>query len=131
APSWWMPGELAVELGPAGKLIRFRAIPQFKPDSPKAQAKPDWQQWFPKEFTGFDLTALEPVEDRGMTPPDAFDQLQVWRGGKPGGGGFYVQAAAFAGKPVYFEVFSRSKFERQIPKTQQNSTSRELGESMT
>jgi hypothetical protein len=31
-PPWFVPGELGVDLDPAGRLIRFRAIPGFKPD---------------------------------------------------------------------------------------------------
>jgi serine/threonine-protein kinase len=138
SPGWWTPGELAVELDPAGKLIRFRAIPEFKPDAPKIPAKPDWQQWFPKEFTGLDLAALELIEDRGPPPPDAFDQLQVWHGCKAGSGtDFYLQAAAYAGMPVYFEVLSPAAFEGRTPSTpmwriqflqQDTSSSRQFGE---
>jgi serine/threonine-protein kinase len=130
-PSWFVPGELGVKLEAAGKLRCFRALPPSTVDSPKVQAKPDWQTWFPKEVTGFDLMALQPIEDRGPTPPDAFDQLQVWCAGKAGTAGeFYVQAAAYSGKPVYFQVFSPAEFQGPSPGTQQASSSRQLGESM-
>jgi len=137
-PSLLIPGELLVKLDAAGKLIWFHAVAPSKSDSPNDPAKPDWQVWFSKEFTGFDLAALTPIEDRGLTPPVAFDQLQAWRGGKPGGSDFYVQAAAYAGRPVYFGVFTSAEFERtesQAPSfnayRELGSSSRQLGESMT
>src|SRR5262249_14986998 len=125
-------------LDTAGKLIGFRAIPPLNPDSPKDQAKPDWQAWFPKEFVGFELSSLQPIEERVMTPPDAFDQLQVWKSGKSeNAASFYVQAAAYAGKPVYFRVLSLADFEGLTPsspmwhlKAQETSTSRQRGESI-
>jgi serine/threonine-protein kinase len=130
-PSWSVPGELGVNLDAAGKLICFRALPPLKADSPRIQAKPDWQAWFPKEVTGFDLMALEPVEDRGPTPPDAFDHMQVWRGGQAGTAGeFYVQAAAYSGRPVYFQAFSAAGFQGPSLGIQQAPSSRQLGESM-
>ena len=128
-PSWVVPGDLGVKLDAAGKLFCFHALPPLKTDSPKVQTKPDWQAWFPKEVTGFDLAALQPIEERGPTPPSAFDQLQVWRSGEAGTGGFYVQAAAYAGKPVYFQVFSPAEFQAPGPGNQASS-SRQLGESM-
>jgi serine/threonine-protein kinase len=130
-PSWVVPGELGLKLDGVGKLICFRALPPLKADSPKVQEKPDWHVWFPKEFTGFDLMALQPIEDRGPTPPDAFDQVQMWRGGKAGSGDeFYVQAAAYFGKPVYFQVFSPAEFQGPDPGTQTASSSRQGGERM-
>jgi serine/threonine-protein kinase len=115
-PSWLVPGELGVELDPAGKLIRFRALPPLRPDRPQAQEKPAWQEWFPEELTGFDLAALEPLEDRGLRPPDAYDELQVFKVSGPAGAAkAYVQAAAYAGRPVYFEVLTPAEFEGQSP----------------
>ncbi len=115
-PRWVIPGEMGVELDPAGRLIQFRAIPLPEPGHLNFQATPHWQEWYPKEFTGIDLSALESIEERGPPPPDAFDQLQVWKGTQPGmGGDIYVQAAAWAGKPVYFRILSRSEFEGRTP----------------
>ncbi len=63
----------------------------------------------------------------------------MWKGGKPGtGGDFFVQAAAYAGKPVYFSVFSPAEFEGQTPsmamwprpQSLQTWTLRQLGFSM-
>ena len=121
-PSWVVPGDVGVKLDVTGKLNCFRALPAVMLKAPEVQSKPDWQTWFPKEFIGFDLMALEPIAGQGMTPPDAFDQLQVWRGSKPGGDDFYVQAAAYAGKPVYFQVFSPAEFRRPDPQSRGSVT---------
>ncbi len=138
-PHWIVHGELGVELDPAGRLIQFRAIPLPEPSDLNFQATPHWQEWYPKEFTGIDLSSLESIEERGPPPPDAFDQLQVWKGTQPGmGGDIYVQAAAWAGKPVYFRIFSRSTFEGRTPsmaigrlyQPQKNSAARQRGESI-
>jgi len=138
-PPFFTPGQLAVQLDGAGKLTWFRAIPFPEPAHPKIQAAPDWQTWFPREFTGFDLAALEPIEDQGVPPPDAFDQLQVWKGSQPGSGGnFYVEAAAYAGKPVYFCVLSPAEFEQRNsststsprPQAERAPTSRARGEAL-
>lgn len=138
-PPWFVPGELGVELDAEGKLIRFRAIPPLQPDSSKVQVKPDWLMWFPKEFTGFDLTALEPIQDRGVPPPDGFHQMQVWKGAPvETGGAFYVQAAAYAGKPVYFCVFNPAEFDGRSParpmwlrpQAQPTTTARQRGENI-
>ena len=135
-PRWVIPGEL-VELDPAGRLIQFRAIPFLDPGHLNFQEKPHWQEWFPKDLTGFDLSAMEPIEERGPPVPDAFDQLQVWKGTHPGAGGdIYVQAAAWARKPVSFRIFSLAEIDGKTPsmamgrlyQPQKTSASRVRGE---
>ena len=68
------------------------------------------------------------VHDQSRTPPDAFDALRVWKGtddqsGEP----FYVEAAAFRGKPVYFEVFSASRFENDWTLQSTGNSDRQTG----
>jgi serine/threonine-protein kinase len=137
-PSWLAPGELGVELDPAGKLIRFRALPPLAKRPPVSE-KPAWQEWFPRELTGFDLGALEPLEGRGVRPPDAYDALQVFVVSEPAGTAkAYVQAAAYAGRPVYFEVLAPAEFDGRAPSkamwapflASQSSIARQRGESL-
>jgi serine/threonine-protein kinase len=64
-----------------------------------------WEDWFPADQLGFDLGKLTPVSWT-RTPPDAFDRVQAWEGTWPDSSEpIYVQAAAYRGRPVYFEVF--------------------------
>jgi hypothetical protein len=51
-PGFVVPGELLVRLDAAGKLIWFHAVAPSKSDAPSDRIKPDWQVWFPREFTG-------------------------------------------------------------------------------
>lgn len=114
-PRWVVPGESGVGLKPDGKLVWFRAVPPSRPDKPELAVKFDGSEWFPEEFTGFDLKTLEKVEGKELRPPDAYDQLQVWKGRRPKTGErFFIEAAAYSGKPVYFEVFSRAEFGRGL-----------------
>jgi serine/threonine-protein kinase len=127
-PPWLVPGELGVELDPAGKLLHFRALPALRPDRPPVAEGSDWLGWFPRELTGFDLSALQPIQDRGVRPPDAYDELRVWKVSEPAGTPkTYVQAAAYAGRPVYFEVLAPAEFEGRSPTT---SGARQRGESL-
>jgi len=127
-PPWSVPGELGVELDPAGRLIRFRALPPLRAGRTPGQGKPDWQEWFPRELTGFDLKALQPLEGQGVHPPDAYEEMQAWKVSEPAGAvNAYVQAAAYAGRPVYFEVLSPAEFEGRSPST---SVARQRGENL-
>src|SRR5437016_628250 len=55
------------------------------------------------------------IEDKEPPPPDAYDQLRFWKGQTSGSTNeFYVEAAAYKGKPVYFEVFSPMQLETTL-----------------
>jgi serine/threonine-protein kinase len=109
-PHWAVPGELGVVLDPRGKLLSFRAVPPLIPDPQLREREPDWTNWFAEEELGFDLARLEKTSDKMLRPPDPYDHLQVWRGVSPQTNAFYVEAAAYSGRPVYFEVLEPSRF---------------------
>jgi serine/threonine-protein kinase len=99
-----------------------------------------WQQWFTPAATGFvlesvgtsplseegaaeasgsardetaelALTSLFAVDDVARTPPGVVDVVRVWRGrDRVSGDEIIVEAAAYRGRPVYFEVFSAEGF---------------------
>lgn len=132
-PPWDAPGEVGVELDAKGNLVQFRAIPGLDSVQTRGEVKPAWHEWFPEELTGLDLRALRPLPDRGVPPPDAYDQLQSWMGGATTGGVFYVQAAAYNGRPVYFAVLSPAEFKgesslRAMWRRSQESAARQRGE---
>jgi hypothetical protein len=137
-PPWEVPGELGVELDAKGRLVRFRAVASWASVQATNSAPLPWQEWFPKEFTGIDLQALETIPDRGVPPQDAYDQLQVWKAGSVAGGVFYVQAAAHGGRPVHFKVLAPSEFKAMSPagaagrdpSVAQKNANRQRGESL-
>ncbi|HWI57921.1 MAG TPA: hypothetical protein VNZ22_11890, partial [Bacillota bacterium] len=115
-PRYEVPGEAGVRLSPRGELLWLRVVPpRLLPASPPSPREPEWAKWFPEDLLGFDLGRLEKTSDRVWRPPDPYDQLQVWRGVGPKSNVFYAEAAAFAGRPVYFQVLDPSWFESPAP----------------
>src|SRR5262249_4741805 len=76
------------------------------PESPAEPGQPEWDKWFPEELLGFDLGRLEKATNKVWRPPDAYDQLQVWRGVGANSNVFYFEAAALAGGPGYLQGLS-------------------------
>ena len=109
-PHWGVPGELGLKLNPRGELLSFRAVPALIPERPSNDREPEWTQWFPPESLGFDLGAMEKISNKVLRPPDACDHVQVWRGFGPQTNEFYVEAAAYNGLPVYFEILGPWRF---------------------
>jgi hypothetical protein len=110
-PRWGLPGELGLHLSPKGNLLRFRAVPLGETNLQFGTVEPDWRKWFPAQTIGFDVDTLQGVDDKRLPPPDASDQFKVWKGLWPNTTNeFYVEAAAYSGKPVYFEVFTAAQF---------------------
>jgi Protein kinase domain len=106
-PRYEVPGEAGVRLSPSGELLWLRVVPpHLLPASPPEPRQPEWAKWFPEDLLGFDLGRLETATNKVWRPPDAYDQLQVWRGVGPKSNVFYVEAAALAGRPVYFQVLA-------------------------
>jgi serine/threonine-protein kinase len=115
-PRYEVPGEAGVALSPSGRLLWLRVVPsRLLPASSPEPRQPEWAKWFPEELIGFDLARLEKATNAVWRPPDAYEQLQVWRRMGPNSNVFYVEAAAFAGRPVYFHVLDPSWFESPAP----------------
>jgi len=100
------PGSLSVRLDTQGRLIRFSAMPapfdEGQSHSPQP-GKEDWAGLF--SAAGLDVGRLAPAEPK-LTPPSAFDARAAWIGTFPEQPGLAlrVEAAAWRGRPVYFEV---------------------------
>jgi serine/threonine-protein kinase len=93
------PGMVSVTLNAAGQLLYLRAVPpEVQPT--QAATAPDWSQLFTE--AGLNLADFKPV-DATFVPPAAFDNRASWQG-------TYshlqltIEAASFAGKPVFFNV---------------------------
>jgi serine/threonine-protein kinase len=89
----------------SGRLLRFVAIPpQLEEDSPPpAAATPDWSRLFAE--ARLDPAALRPVAPR-WTPLFHSDARAAWEGTWPERSDvpIRVEAAAYRGRPVWFEV---------------------------
>jgi serine/threonine-protein kinase len=102
-----LPGMAGVHLDPAGKLLRLYAIPVRHSDAPATPPDPDWAHWFDRQTIGFDLEKdLKRAPLSEWPPPCACDRQAAWTGTLPGRPDLAVrvEAAAYRGRPVYFEV---------------------------
>ncbi|MDG1896958.1 MAG: hypothetical protein P8J37_18785 [Fuerstiella sp.] len=126
-PPWDFSNELGLRLDAQGKLRFFRAgAPQTAAENTVVEDSSNlpWEEWFSQQRTRVYLargegestdvepnasaTVLTVVPIQIRTPPDAYDAVRVWQGEQ-----IIVQAAAYRGRPVYFEIFSESRFKAQ------------------
>jgi len=103
------PGMLSLRLDMQGRLILFSAEPARFEEGPILAPQPDKDAWA-KLFSaaGLDVAQLTPTEPK-WTPPSACDTRAAWSGTFPGTPDLAdlplrVEAAAWRGKPVYFEM---------------------------
>ncbi|MBI1766014.1 MAG: serine/threonine protein kinase [Acidobacteria bacterium] len=100
------PGMVCIRLDMQGRLLRFSAEPPALDEGPSHSSQPTQDNWArlfsAAEIDVARLTATEPK----WTPPSAFDTRAAWSGAFPEQPDLplRVEAAAWHGKPVYFEV---------------------------
>jgi len=97
-------GMTAVTLDPEGRLVRFEAIPpQHTKNEPPASLQPyEWKQLF--TLAGLDMAQFQPAAP-AWNSLAASDQRAAWTGVWPETSkSLRVEAAAFQGKPVYFQL---------------------------
>lgn len=128
-PSKEVPGEVDIILGGDKRLCKFRAWPALKLWTTREPAACPWSDWFKPERTGYflpttqgehpppslseDIVTLDVCEDRWRAVLVPFDKVQAWKGIDPiTGETFYIQAAAFQGKPTFFGKFTAAEFEQ-------------------
>jgi serine/threonine-protein kinase len=99
-------GMAGVSLDTRGRLLAFYGVP---PQLAEPQDAPpvafDWSKLFAE--AGLDASAFKQVEPRWV-PPHPFDARAAWEGFYPGQADvpLRVEAAAFRGRPVYFQLIS-------------------------
>lgn len=93
------PGMVSLTLNGAGHLLGFRAVPPEIQPSQSASA-PDWSQLFTE--AGLNLADFKPI-DSTFVPPAAYDNRASWQG-ISNRLQLTVEAASFAGKPVFFHL---------------------------
>jgi hypothetical protein len=100
------PESLSLRLDMQGRLIRFSAMPSQLDEGPRHSPQPDKDDWARLfAVAGIDAAHLSPTEP-SRTPPNAFDARAAWSGTFPEQPSLSirVEAAAWRGRPVYFEV---------------------------
>jgi serine/threonine-protein kinase len=87
----------------SGRLAEFLAVPPPVETSPAAPASVDWNVLF--DAAGLDMSAFTPAAPR-IVPPVHAHERTAWEGRieEVPGHTIRVEAAAFAGRPVYFVI---------------------------
>jgi hypothetical protein len=97
------PGMATVDLDPKGRLIEFSAVPPEIDKGAQPAALFDWAVLF--EAAGLNQTDFTSVKSEWV-PPVNSDTRVAWEGKLPGASQIPIrlEAASFAGKPVYFQI---------------------------
>ncbi|MCP3964559.1 MAG: serine/threonine protein kinase [bacterium] len=97
------PGMVRVELDPTGRLVGWRVGPRLAKPSEAAPSSLSWARFFAE--AGLDPATFESSEPRWVLPLPT-DQRLAWEGAYPQRPELEVrvEAGAFRGRPVYFEV---------------------------
>lgn len=104
-PARELPGMTTLTLDTLGRLRSFYAVPPDRASVNGPSAPPDWSTLL--EESGLDQAQLQPVSPV-WTPPHASTARAAWSGTYPNQPEFkiHVEAAAFEGRPVYFQIFN-------------------------
>jgi serine/threonine-protein kinase len=96
-------GMVNLEMDPLGRLLSFTAVPPQVDQSSGALPPPDWTPLF--AAAGLDPARFTPTEPK-WTPLAAFDARAAWTGAYPEQPeiALRIEAAAYRGKPVYFQL---------------------------
>jgi serine/threonine-protein kinase len=96
-------GMVNVLLDTQGSLRLLSAVPPQKETPQEQSPVADWSALFAE--AGFDQASFEPVASIWV-PPHAYDVRAAWEGVYPANREvrIHVEAAAYRGRPVYFEV---------------------------
>ncbi len=94
---------VSLKLDMEGRLLGFDAVPPQFDTAGAAAAPADWSPLF--QAAGLDAAKFQTASPQ-WTPLAAIDARAAWTGVMPGGLGLPVriEAAAWHGKPVYFEI---------------------------
>jgi serine/threonine-protein kinase len=103
-PPYETSGMVTLKLDVLGRLLFLRAIPS-QVEVAQTDRVPDWNQLFVE--AGLDKSQFVPGAPK-WAPPDRFDASADWDGHLAGHGDFplHVTAAAWRGRPVYFQVIA-------------------------
>lgn len=120
-----VPGMTNLQLDVRGRLIFFQAVPPRVEEKPAPEASVDWQALFAE--AGLDIRHYREIESQ-MTPPVFADERKSWEGGNVDHPEIPVriEAAAFHGKAVYFNVV----FPWEMPSSQTQTSAGDGGNAL-
>ena len=103
APEQSASGMTRVTLDTLGRLRSLNSVPPRVDSSPEGSPAPDWSILFAE--SGLDPAQLQSVPSIWI-PPHAYTARAAWDGAYPNQPELkiHIEAAAYAGKPVYFEI---------------------------
>jgi serine/threonine-protein kinase len=96
-------GMVSVTLDPQGRLLEFDAMPPQVDGASGGAPPPDWKRLF--DAAGLDMSQFSPATPQ-WTPLGVCDVRNAWTGALPSGmqSPVHVEAAAWRGKPIYFQI---------------------------
>jgi hypothetical protein len=102
-PPMGFPGEILIVLDAEGHLISFRAVPSQSSEAKGTAGVADWTVFFAE--ANLDPSLWNPA-DRRQIPPFYADSVTAWQGSTPKSteAPVSIEAAAFQGKPVSFDI---------------------------
>jgi serine/threonine protein kinase len=123
-PSETLSGMVGMHLDPQGRLIEFRAVPPQLDSAGPPAPKMDWNKLF--EASGLDPLQWTSTGSQEI-PPVSFDERAAWTGAYTNAPNvpLRIEAAAWKGRPVSFEVFGQWRQPgRMPPRTQPTAAAR-------
>ena len=109
-------GMAEVSLDPQGRLVHFAAVPPQMDNAPISAQPYDWNTLF--TLAGLDMAQFHPVAPT-WNSLGAADQRAAWTGVWPGTSlPLRVEAAGWAGKPVFFQLISDWTKPDRMPSTE-------------
>jgi len=110
-------GMVAVNLDSKGRLLELRAVPPRVDVAKAPWPEPNWSTLFTE--AGFDVSRFKPVEP-AWTPPFGNDARAAWDGP------MHVEAAAYHGKPVWFQVLESGTLPDELKRATPIAGSRQV-----
>ncbi len=117
-------GMIAVSLDPQGRLTRLAVVPPQK-ENPSGAAQPfNWGVLF--SLAGLDISQFHSTEPEWNSLGSS-DQRAAWTGVWPGTStSLRVEAAAWRGKPVFFELIGDWTKPDRMPSTEDDARAKQL-----
>ena len=122
-PPLLVSGMTSLLLDMQGRLRELEGVPPQKDESKGPWPDPDWSPLFRE--AGLDPAPFKASEP-AWAPPFLVDRRAAWEGSDPAAPGtpYHIEAAAYHGRPVYFEIIAPWDKPRRMEVSPQNLSTR-------